>query len=121
LTPTDPGGLYDPLTPPANSQCSMCWTGNAILLWGGANGYAVRIANEEDDLYEKQEEQMKTPYSFDPLKNIWEPLPSRETPPAQFNCLTVWSGKEMIVWNKEGFAYNPKNFQWRKLPPCEEK
>jgi hypothetical protein len=102
--------------PPANTHCSLCWTGKELLMWGGSLDQGVL---EEFSPNYFEERLLNIPFAYDPQRAKWKALPSINHPPNTLtHCLTVWTGKEMIVWKKIGFAYDPKNGHWRKLPPC---
>jgi hypothetical protein len=104
--------------PLANHLCALCWTGEELLMWGGSfdDGLVTTVSIPNVS----QEMLLRIPFAYHPQTGRWMALPSLENPPPCLtDCLTVWTGKEMIVWKKTGFAYNPRTGHWRTLPPCD--
>ena len=120
------GGTYDPAlnawnylaanlpgTPAARQRHTAVWTGNAVLVWGGA-GAAGPLSDGG---------------SYNPGLNTWTNLPATlpNTPPARTAHSAVWTGSEMIVWGGDatgggaslgdGGRYNPVQNAWHYLLP----
>lgn len=119
---TASGLIYDPAAdtwspmpePPTlgpRSRPASVWTGEELLIWGGAD--------------------FNTPYpydayadgaAFDPSTGTWgEPLP--QAPIDARQPFAVWTGTEMIVWGSQdreqrrvdGAAYEPASNSWRRI------
>jgi hypothetical protein len=109
---------YDPRTsrwhetpPPPRTLAgaTAVWTGDELLLWGGAYG---------------AEPLPRDGAAFDPAADRW-----RTIPPAPIGGRTehvaVWTGGEMLVWGggdydydlADGAAYDPATNSWRTLAP----
>lgn len=86
---------------------SALWTGQYLLIWGGANGGA-RLGDGA---------------AYDPAANTWTTLTSSGAPTARSAHAAVWTGQEMLVFGGEtsngtsgdGAAYNPTANTWRPL------
>jgi len=113
------GGLYDPVlnswiplsgslpnAPAARLHHTAIWTGNAMVIWGGAgSGGALNDGGV-----------------FNPGLGTWTYLPNTlaGTPVARAYHTAVWSGVEMIVWGgtsggtslNDGGRYNPASNNW---------
>ena len=91
----------------------MVWTGEELLVWGGATGTTeARVRNDGA--------------AYDPATNAWRVLPVAPIS-ARFEQTAVWTGTEMIIWGgdddvlnthttNDGAAYNPTTNTWRLLP-----
>ena len=61
---------------------------------------------------------------FDPNTQRWQVLRGEGAPEEGGGFVTIWTGKEMIVWGRhcfagnhaDGYAYDPQIGRWRKLP-----
>jgi hypothetical protein len=110
----DPGPLAARYWPAA------VWTGEEVLIWGGANLYRVgEQARSYDD-----------GAAFDPAAGTWRQLPP--TPLAARNdAVSAWTGSEMLIWGGnssaetdepravafvDGAAFDPTANRWRVLP-----
>ena len=93
---------YDPLsnrwrrlTPPVNAPPGpfhTVWAGDRLLAWG-------RIA-----------------YAYRPAGGTWLRL---ARPPIGAPVIAVWTGRELLGWNRSGgAAYRPATNRWRRLPPA---
>lgn len=92
------------------------WTGDEVIVWGGAPGGAGA--------------------AYDPAAEQWRELPEAPLAPRQAH-VAVWSGEELVVWGgteaelpastdeagepsaeiwDDGAAYDPSSDQWRPLP-----
>ena len=111
---------------PLRRDFAMCWTGKEVLVWGGetAPEEAARVGTP---FYGRT----NTGNAFDPSRQRWTPIPTKNAPSPRSWCQCVWTGKEMIVWGgylrfdakadrsvyaNDGGAYNPRERTWRKLP-----
>ena len=83
------------------------WTGNRLLVWGGARGGTL----------------LGDGGSYDPVSDVWTSLPTTDAPAARVNHVAVWSGRELIVWSGTGVAgdlgsggaFDPVSNPWRGL------
>jgi hypothetical protein len=112
----DDGAAYDPetnawrdLPPPPlapRSNGATVWTGDEMLVWGGAG----------DDF-------LSDGAAYDPTTSIWrrvEPSPLS----GRIGAAAVWTGREMVVFGGcsnagtfgDGAAYDPPSRTWRSLP-----
>ena len=117
------GALYNPVAaswtyissalanaPSSRYQHTAVWTGNEMVVWGGANG-----ANPLND-----------GGRYNPSANSWIYLPSAvaNTPSPRSGHTAVWTGAEMIVWGgtdgslffNDGGRFNPALNTWSYLP-----
>jgi hypothetical protein len=86
---------------------SAVWTGQTLILWGGANGGAA----------------LGDGAAFNPVANSWAALPTANAPMPSFNQVAVWTGQEMLIIGgsngstelSAGSAYNPSTGLWRPL------
>jgi hypothetical protein len=107
------GGRYDPVSdswqptstganvPSVHSGHSAVWTGNIMIVFGGASRSPGNIG------------------AYSPTSDSWQPL---SLPPNGYNPnggqAAVWSGTEMIAWggggngSNLGARYNPSNGNW---------
>ena len=46
---------------------------------------------------------------YNPVRDVWKPLPTENEPPGRSNHSAIWTGKEMIIWgkHKKGGQYRP--------------
>jgi hypothetical protein len=81
------------LAPPANAPPGpfhTAWAGNQLLAWG-------RLA-----------------YAYRPSGGSWLRL---KRPPIGAPVIAVWTGRELVGWNRSGgAAYRPATNRWRGLP-----
>jgi N-acetylneuraminic acid mutarotase len=101
------GGRYDPTTdhwastsivgaPTARWDHSAVWTGNQMVVWGGAAG-AVRF---------------DTGARYDPATDSWAPTSTTGAPSPRQHQAAVWTGSSMLVWGGDqaqnnGGRYDP--------------
>lgn len=99
---TSSGSLYDPSSntwssvfppPLARSHHSAVWTGSRVLVWGGKGSGSERGA------------------SFDPVTNVWDPLPSAGAPTIRSGHSAIWTGQEMILWGGAGYSITTGPFE----------
>lgn len=93
--------------PLVRSGHSMVWTGQKLLVWGGAGGGNYLA---DGGIY-------------DPATDSWSSLNTTNGPAARSAHGTVWSGQEMLVFGGESYlgtlsdggAYDPVAGTWRAL------
>ncbi len=115
------GGRYDPVTdtwastdvihaPDARSLHTAIWTGDRMIIWGGASvnniGYRFEGAR------------------YDPVSDSWTPtLGTSNRPSPRDSHSAVWTGTEMIIWGGQepftyfssGFRYDPLTDDWTAI------
>jgi N-acetylneuraminic acid mutarotase len=72
--------------PSSRTTHSAVWTGREMIIWGGFGGYCGNDTNHSDGA------------RFDPARDKWTPLSTKNAPEARFNHTAVWTGTEMLVW-----------------------
>jgi hypothetical protein len=101
---------------PARVGQAAVWTGQQMLIWGGAAG--------------SQADQLRSDgAAYDPATHRWATLP-RGPLSARTNAATVWTGQDMFIWGgddtlsggashaaDDGALYNPSTGTWQQLPP----
>ncbi|HKQ63009.1 MAG TPA: thrombospondin type 3 repeat-containing protein [Candidatus Polarisedimenticolaceae bacterium] len=98
---TDTGGLYDPATdswvatstlngPGRRLSASAVWTGDRMIVWGGALGPDFDFAVNVD-----------TGGRYDPATDSWTPTSTNPAPDPRKLHTAVWTGNEVIVWGGE--------------------
>src|ERR1051326_916360 len=101
ISPVNTGGRYDPATdtwtatttsnaPAARAVHTGVWTGNQMIIWGGATGDFVNYVN--------------TGGRYDPGTDTWTTTTTTNAPQARYFHSAVWTGNEMIVWG--GWDFN---------------
>ena len=111
------GGRYNPNTdswtatstanaPTARSRSAAIWTGNEMVVWGGANASTA----------------FDTGGRYNPSTDIWAATSTPNVPTGRFNHAAVWTGSELIVWGGNnidytqlfftGGRYNPSTDSW---------
>jgi len=104
VTSSAPGG------PSPRSGQAGIWTGQALLVWGGALGSGGDGASGG---------------SYDPVQDQWQWLTTIGAPAARSQHTAVWSGQEMLVWGgfgsggflNTGGRFNPSNQLWSLVNP----
>jgi hypothetical protein len=104
-----PGWTQFPSPPATRPGASDVWTGQELLVWGGAN--------DKSEDYSPSAEG----YAFDPAAGSWTPLPPAPVPGKY--ALVAWAGTEAVFlgvgtdrnpWQAE--AFDPATRTWRVLP-----
>jgi N-acetylneuraminic acid mutarotase len=114
----DTGGRYDPVTdtwvstsasgaPIARADHTAVWTGNSMVVWGGANCCA----------------QLNTGGRYDPIQDRWTSTATIGAPAARTFHSAVWTGNLMVVWggsegtheNAHGGRYDPVLDSWTPM------
>jgi hypothetical protein len=72
-------------------SCSMVWTGNEVLLWGG--GYVPPHPVDGG--------------RYNPSLDSWTAMSTNNAPTGRTSHTTVWTGTEMIVWGGVGGSGPP--------------
>lgn len=92
--------------PTARRWHTAAWTGSSFVIWGGENGGALGDGAE-----------------YNPVTEIWRPLPASSAPSARYNHVSVWTGQEMLISGgsngttelASGGAFDPLTQAWRPL------
>jgi len=117
-SPTNTGGLYDPLTdtwtpmsstgaPSGRTGATAVWTGTEMLVWGGYDGAAM----------------VGDGGRYDPSSNSWSAMSPDGAPSARPNHSAVWTGDRMIIWGggfsgglkNDGARYDPATDTWEQM------
>jgi hypothetical protein len=112
--PTAAGAAYDPGSdrwrelPPAPfalNEATLAWTGEELIVFG-----ARLDGNNWSDTEHARGA------AFDPATSEWRVLPPYPFSPQA--STTVWTGRELVVWDYElrSAAYDPAGDRWRPLP-----
>jgi len=117
------GARYNPATdewtpvntqgaPAARSQCAAVWTGEEMIIWGGATEGGVPLASGA---------------AYNPITDEWRPISSASGLAPRMEPTAVWTGSEMIVFGgvdatqpgwlsyADGARYNPFTDSWTPL------
>jgi len=114
------GGRYDPVTdsfaptsslgaPSARASHSAVWTGDRMVVWGGAGVGSVYT---------------DTGGRYDPGTDTWTPTSTAGAPSPRGRHTAVWSGERMIVWGgagpgaaytNTGARYDPEADEWTPM------
>jgi N-acetylneuraminic acid mutarotase len=106
------GGRYDPATdtwtptstgsaPSPRSQSTSVWTGNKMIVWGGAP-YALNTGGK-----------------YDPLVDDWTPTSIQGAPDARSSHTATWTGNLMVVWGGFNQAGSPLSTGGRYDPATD--
>jgi N-acetylneuraminic acid mutarotase len=108
------GARYNPSTdtwtatntnnaPTARAAHTAVWTGNEMIIWGGADGFSVT----------------NTGGRYNPTTNSWTATSTINAPSPRVGHAAVWTGGEVIVWGGSGAnyfntggRYNPNTDSW---------
>jgi N-acetylneuraminic acid mutarotase len=110
------GGFYRPTedawtavetnkAPSSRFDHTAVWTGDEMLVWGGAHDLGI-LGNGG---------------RYDPRENRWRSIQSIDAPSPRSSHTAVWTGREMIVWGgisasarlDDGGCYSPGDNSWR--------
>ena len=94
------GGIYDPATdswtpvsatdaPSSRHLHVAVWTGNRMVVWGGAIGFGTGTT-------------LNTGGQYDPTMDHWVATSTTNAPYRRFGHAAVWTGSRMIVWGGAG-------------------
>lgn len=96
-------------------QASGVWTGKEVIFWGGLAWDGMGVDRAPGD-----------GAAYDPRTDTWRMLADAPLGGRQLH-LTVWTGREMLVWGgytgdrpkrpAQGAAYNPRRDSWRTMAP----
>ena len=79
-----------PNSPSPREGHTSVWTGNVVLVWGGAEFVGdVQFLTDTGGRY-------------DPVVDAWTPISTTNAPSARFLHTAVWTGARMIVWGGDG-------------------
>lgn len=94
--------------PTARSAHSAVWTGDSLLVWGGATAGANLSS---------------LGFRYDLTFDQWFPLSEIDTPSARRGHSAIWTGQSMVVWGGfgstflgSGAAYSLSNATWSLVP-----
>jgi hypothetical protein len=115
-TVTNSGGRYDPVhdtwqatstvgAPSSRHQHTAVWTGNRMIVWGGAMLPPFPSTPPEAAIY-------------DPVGDTWS-FGRNDAPSGTVQHRTVWTGDEMLVWGgwptPVRLRYDPTNDLWQEM------
>jgi len=90
------------------------WTGREVLVWSSVPAGPATLGRE-------------VVLAYDPATDRWRSLPPSGLTP-RTNAVTVWTGKELVVWSGlnsdftsaygDGARLDPATNTWRPLPPA---
>lgn len=97
-------------SPPKGSGYSAVWTGEEMIIWGGAVWAAGQRYSQQG-------------WRYNPRTDRWQPTSTQGAPRGRVEHAAVWTGNEMIVWGgshetepyRDGGAYDPLHDRWRPL------
>jgi N-acetylneuraminic acid mutarotase len=108
-TPGDPWIATSAIAAPTGRiRHSALWTGNEMIVWGGADATGY----------------LNTGGGYDPTTDAWRPLTTTNAPTPRGFHTAVWTGSEMIIWGgidnslnvqNSGGIYNPTTDVWRPI------
>jgi N-acetylneuraminic acid mutarotase len=75
--------------PSARFDHTAVWTGNLLLVWGGAGFTGTKLGDGA---------------SYDPVLDAWQPIAATGAPSPRSKHVAVWTGTAMIVWGGSGPA-----------------
>jgi N-acetylneuraminic acid mutarotase len=135
------GAIYDPEqgtwrplsgkgAPSARYLHAAVWTGQEMIIWGGAS-VTVTDTGEQDEFL-----MLTDGAIYNPQMDTWRPMPAPPHRKGRIDFSAVWSGSELIIYgglrdsqdmtvdpitderhycHGDGFAFQPKTNQWRNL------
>jgi hypothetical protein len=122
------GAAYDPRTdtwrqiategtPAPRGTHSAVWTGEEMIIWGGSDW-------ARDERGRLQERAPLGGAAYDPWADRWRPVSSDGALPVLWGHQAVWTGDEMIVWqrrsrpgDRDWARYHPRADTWRPMSP----
>ena len=112
------GAIYNPATdtwrpmstvnaPSPRIPGVAIWTGSDLLIWAGA-----RDKDRYDSTF------FNNGARYNPLTDVWTPLPTDGAPRDQHSYQMAWTGQELLVWGLfiGGVRYSPTTNTWAPLP-----
>ncbi len=112
------GAIYDPATdswkaistenaPDASIGHSAVWTGDHLVIWGGADRQAFTDIGA----------------IYDPATDSWHAMSAVGAPSARYMHTAVWTGSKMLVWGgfadgncfNDGAIYDPATDSWHAM------
>jgi len=101
--PVNIGARYNPQTnvwttlptaaaPSARYAHSAVWDGARMIVWGGRSSVLTSNSWLNDGAI------------YDPVQNVWLPLPTSNAPPARFGHHATWAGDRMLILGGDGGA-----------------
>ncbi|MGZ4137369.1 MAG: kelch repeat-containing protein, partial [Actinomycetota bacterium] len=92
-----------PLPPEVRPGTANVWTGDQVLMWGGAGPPRTDYAPTDDG------------YAFDPTTKTWSTMPA--APMSGKFAHGVWTGDRAIfLYGRSALAYSPASRDWQTLP-----
>jgi len=125
------GARYDPATdtwrvvstnnaPSGRWHPAAQWTGKEMIVWGGRADFYPTNHFADGALY-------------NPETDTWRPMNSNGAPTARSQMVSVWTGKEFVVWAgrgtgsnsydhpfNDGARYDPETDSWKPMAACPE-
>jgi len=102
----------------------MCWTGEEVFVWGGwvTERFTLTIQDIEEGTGGYTD--LGNGALLNPKTGIWRPVSSQDAPTPRAHGICAWTGREVLVlgglrrrkYTYDGYAYDPRKNQWRKLP-----
>ena len=113
----DTGSRYDPVTdswfetsrtnaPAARADHTTVWTGNSMIVWGGAVSPGITVLNSGG--------------RYDPIADTWTPMSTTDAPEGRRGHAMAWTGTSLFVWGgsngpsflDSGGRYDPATDTW---------
>lgn len=120
-------GRWKPMSelgaPAAKLGSSAVWTGAELIVWGGDRPAPTIQGAVPAGATASAPQGAR----YDPVRNMWSPLPSAGNEPPRAYHRAVWTGSEMIVFGgfsvpdsggdsqHTGMAYSPASNRWRPI------
>jgi N-acetylneuraminic acid mutarotase len=127
-TTNNDGGVYDLATdtwtdmstvnaPTTRRYASAVWTGDEMIVWGGAEFPQCSSCNYPTAL--------NTGARYNPTTNTWTPISTNGAPSGRAGHVAVWTGSRMIIWGggdfwlsiyqNDGALYDPQTDTWTPM------
>lgn len=109
--------------PAARLGSSVVWTGTELIVWGGDKPVPTILGVVAAGTDSSAPQGAR----YDPVRDLWSPMPSPENEPPRAYHRAVWTGSEMIVFGgisvpdsggslqHTGMAYSPASNRWRPI------